>query len=103
MDAIMNKLSAIENAASSIMEDANIQKKDYAKDMEAKTAAFDAELENQTNKKLDTLRTKLGVEMETRLAKQKADAEEALSSMEENYKFRHKAYVEELFSNMLEV
>ena len=44
MDKIIDRLSDIEKAAGSLMDDAGVRKKALAKEMEEKTAAFDREL-----------------------------------------------------------
>jgi len=41
MDKIIDRLSDIEKAAGSLMDDAGVRKKALAKEMEEKTAAFD--------------------------------------------------------------
>ena len=43
MDKIIDRLSDIEKAAGSLMDDAGVRKKALAKEMEEKTAAFDRE------------------------------------------------------------
>ena len=53
MDTVIEKISEIESAATGIMEDANERKKAFAKEMEERTAAFDAQLEAETNKDRD--------------------------------------------------
>ncbi len=50
MDTVIEKISEIESAATAIMEDANERKKAFAKEMEERTAVFDAQLEAETNK-----------------------------------------------------
>lgn len=47
MDKIIDRLSDIEKAAGSLMDDAGVRKKALAKEMEEKTAAFDRELEQK--------------------------------------------------------
>ena len=44
MDTVIDRLSDIEKAAGSVMDDAGVRKKALAKEMEEKTAAFDQEL-----------------------------------------------------------
>lgn len=49
MDKIIDRLSDIEKAAGSLMDDAGVRKKALAKEMEEKTAAFDRELEQKNS------------------------------------------------------
>ena len=44
MDTVINKLWEIEEAAGAITDEANVRKKAFAKEMEDKTASFDAGL-----------------------------------------------------------
>ena len=48
MDTVINRLSDIEKAAVSVMDGASERKKQMAREMEEKTAAFDRELEQKT-------------------------------------------------------
>ena len=41
MDTVINRLSEIEAAAGAIVEEANVRKKAFAEEMDAKTAEFD--------------------------------------------------------------
>ena len=47
MDTVINRLSDIEKAAVSVMDGASERKKQMAREMEEKTAAFDAQLEKE--------------------------------------------------------
>ena len=47
MDTVINRLSDIEKAAVSVMDGAGERKKQMAREMEEKTAAFDARLEKE--------------------------------------------------------
>lgn len=101
MDNVINKLSEIEHNAAAIMEAANARKKEFAVQMEKKTADFDAALEAETAKQVTELRDRMEKTMQAKLAKQKSDAEEILRIMEENYQTNHKAYAKELFQSMI--
>lgn len=59
MDTVLNKLSEIDKAASSIMEEAGARKKAFAKEIEAKTAAFDADLEKETAGKIAEIQKRM--------------------------------------------
>jgi len=99
---MIDKLSDIEHDATAIMDAAGIRKKEIAKEMEDKTSAFDKQLEADTAAKLSDLRAKMEVDMQTKLSKQKSDADKVLAMMEENYRDNHEAYARQLFKAMIE-
>lgn len=101
MDRIIKKISEIEAAASSVMEHANQEKKAFAEKMDASTRAFDAELNAQTEAELLKLRGTLEADMNSRLAAQKAEAEQTLRRMETNYETHHQEYARELFQALI--
>lgn len=101
MDTVIKKISEIEAAASSVMEDANARKKAFAQEMADKTDAFDRELDAMTGQKIDDLRARMEVEMDSKLSKQKTDAEDMLERMEKNYEDHHKDYAKKLFRSLI--
>lgn len=100
MDTVINKLWEIEEAAGAITDEANVRKKAFAKEMEERTAAFDAQLEAETNKRIEELRARMEIEMNERLEKQRNDSQNVLRAMEQRYQEHHTEYVEELFKKM---
>ncbi|MDK2967903.1 MULTISPECIES: DUF3970 family protein [Lacrimispora] len=101
MDAVIEKISEIESAATSIMEHANEQKKALAKEMEERTAAFDAQLENETEKEIEKLKAEMEIKMNQRLKKQQDELQKILEAMEKNFEVHHTQYAKELFNNMI--
>ena len=101
MDTVINKLWEIEEAAGAIADEANVRKKAFAKEMEERTAAFDAQLEAETNKRIEELRARMEIEMNERLEKQRNDSQNVLRAMEQRYQEHHTEYVEELFKKMI--
>ena len=101
MDTVIKQISDIETAASSVMEDANARKKAFAQEMADKTAAFDRELDASTGKKIDDLRARMEIEMNSKLSKQKTDAENMLAQMEKNYEDHHGDYAKKLFQSLI--
>lgn len=100
MNHIISKISEIEASAASIMDAANERKKEYAREMEEKTALFDKELDEQTQAQLDLLRSNMEAEAKKRLENQRAQADLAIHRMEQNYRDRHEQYVQALFDSM---
>lgn len=101
MDTVINKLWSIEEAAGSIVDEANLRKKAYAGEMEEKTASFDAGLEQETAQRIAEIQHKMESEMEARLARQKSDFEALFKQLEDNYSKHHRAYAEALFQKMI--
>mgnify|MGYP000071662047 CR=1 FL=1 len=101
MDKVIEKISDIESAATSIMDNANERKKAFAKEMEKRTAAFDNDLEAQTNAKIDKLRADLETEMNNQLKAQRNESLKILTALENHYKEHHEQYVEDLFQTMI--
>ncbi|MEY8339414.1 ATPase [Lachnospiraceae bacterium 62-35] len=101
MDNIISKISEIEASASSIMDSAGKQKQILAKEMEARIAAFDADLEQRTSAELDRLRSGIEREMKTQLFEQKSRAEKIIAQLQELYDNNHSQYVKDLFDAMV--
>lgn len=101
MDTVINQISSIESAATSIMDDANIRKKEFAKEIDDKMNAFDSLVDAETAKKLEELKSKMEVEMNEKLSAQQSGAENILKTMEEHYHQSHDLLVKELFQSMV--
>ena len=59
MDTVINRLSDIEKAAVSVMDGASERKKQMAREMEEKTAAFDRELEKKTAARISCIQKQM--------------------------------------------
>ena len=101
MDKIIDRLSDIEKAAGSLMDDAGVRKKALAEKMEEKTAAFDRELEQKTAGRISCIQKQMEQEMQEELDKQAADARGMIARLEETYEKQHKLYAESLFRSMI--
>ena len=101
MDKLIEKIAGIEASASSIMEGVNDRKAALAKEMEKKTADFDAELEADTAKKLESLRSDLEAKLKQRLAKQRQKADWALNQLNSSYESHHKEYARKIFQEII--
>lgn len=101
MDTVIEKISEIESVATSIMDSANERKKAFAEEMQEKTAAFDAQLEGETEEKIKKLQADMEINMKLRLEKQRNDSTNLLKAMERRYEEHNTEYVEELFNTMI--
>lgn len=77
------------------------EKKPLPKKWRKKTAAFDRELDSETEARLQKIRAEMEVEMDSKLSKQKSDANSVLTWMEKNYENHHTEYVMQLFQSMI--
>ncbi|MCC8025038.1 MAG: ATPase [Clostridium sp.] len=101
MDTVINKLSEIEDAAGSIMDEAAVRKKAFAEEMEKRTEDFDAALEKETADEIARIQREMEADMNALLAKQTADCEALLKELDENYNQHHERYVKALFHQMI--
>jgi putative H(+)-transporting two-sector ATPase subunit H.a len=101
MDKIIDRLSDIEKAAGSLMDDAGVRKKALAKEMEEKTAAFDAQLEKENQDRISQIRSKMEEELQQELRQQSEDAKATMKRLEATYENRHEEYAQALFKNMI--
>ena len=103
MDTVIKRISEIEKAAVTVMDDAAARKKAFAAEMEEKTRQFDQTAEEETEKKVKSLRQEMETRMNSELSEQKAEAEEErqLAQMEKNYELHHESYVKKLFQELI--
>ena len=73
MDTVIKRISEIEKAAVTVMDDAAARKKAFAAEMEEKTRRFDQTADEETEKKLQSLRREMETRMNLELSGQKAD------------------------------
>ncbi len=101
MDTVIDRISEIEAAAGAIMDEANVRKKEFARQMTEKTAAFDRQLEEETAGRIRKVQEAMEADMREKLSRQKAESDELLRRIEENYETHHEAYTEVLFKAMI--
>ena len=101
MDTVIKRISEIEQSAVAVMDDAAARKKAFAAEMEEKTRRFDQTADEETEKKLQSLRQEMETRMNLELSGQKAEAEKQLAQMEKNYELHHEASVKKLFQELI--
>jgi len=101
MEQILNKLSEIELTANRIMEDADKTKAALSAEMEQECKAFDAELEKETNIKIQELRNSLEKKKDTEITTLRQQMETTLSDLDIFYSRYHQQLSEDLFQRML--
>lgn len=103
MDSIVNKLTEIEDAASAIVQHAEDQKEVLNKEYENKRKAFDAELEKETQLRIDAIRSGLEEKTSGILDSQSGSSTEFIAALEKEYEEKHKEYAHEILRRITEV
>ena len=98
MEQILNKLSEIEITAQRIMEDAGRSKAALSAEMEQQCRNFDAELEQETNRKIQELKDNLEAQELTSLRHR---TEQQLEDLDTYYRQNHQQLAEDLFQQLL--
>lgn len=101
MDTVINRLAEIETGASRILENANQQKQVLAKEMEAKIAAFDAQMDAETEKKLASIHQDLQKEMDQALTDLQKNTEKTLADIHDHFQTECDARAEEIVKQIL--
>ena len=102
MEAVISKISDIETAAVSIMDQANASKKTMSQAMALKTEEYDKQMEQATAERLAKLKQDLDADTQKQLAVQKQQAEQALQAMETDYQANHEAYARQILKSLVE-
>ena len=95
MDSIVNKLTEIEDAASAIVKHAEEQK-------EVKRA-FDHDLDEKTNARLNEIRSDLETKTSQILESQSGSSTELIRSLRKEYEEKHTEYAREILRRITEV
>ena len=103
MDSIVNKLTEIEDAASAIVQHAEDQKEVLNKEYENKRKAFDAELEKETQLRIDAIRSGLEEKTSGILDSQSGSSTEFIAALEKEYEEKHTEYAREILRRITEV
>ena len=82
MEQILNKLSEIEITAQRIMEDAGRSKAALSAEMEQQCRNFDAELEQETNRKIQELKDNLEAQKDQELTSLRHRTEQQLEDLD---------------------
>lgn len=101
MDEVLNKLSAIETAASRIMEGAELQKKALDQQQEARIAGFDRQMEAGAESELEKLRKELSKSVQKDLENMKKNAEASLAEMERDYEQNHEQLASRIYEKII--
>ncbi len=100
MNQIIQRLSEVETAASSIIEEAGARKKQMAKDQDARIAAFEKQVHEETEKKISEQQALLEKQIDEELKAQKEELEKQLVHMDRIYEESHSAIAKQLLTKI---
>ena len=100
MNQIIQRLSEVETAATSIIEEAGAKKKQMAKDQDARIAAFEKQVHDETEKKISEQQAVLEAQIEEELKAQKEELEKQLAHMDRIYEESHSAIAKQLLAKI---
>ena len=103
MDAILDKLTEIENAASAIVRHAEEQKDVLGQEFDEKRKKFDEDLENKTKARLEKIREQLEKEQSRVLNSSSGASEDTICSLLKEYEEKHTEYAHEILRRITEV
>lgn len=103
MDAILDKLTEIENAASAIVRHAEEQKDVLGQEFDEKRKKFDEDLENKTKARLEKIREQLEKEQSRVLDSSSGASQDTIRSLREEYEEKHTEYAHEILRRITEV
>jgi len=103
MELIIEQLSEIEHTAERIMQAAQEQKKEIAKEMELKTKEYDESVDKKTEKRLSELADEYKLQMEKELIELRERTRKASTKMEEVYQKHQDEMAKALFHRIVGV
>ena len=103
MDAILDKLTEIENAASAIVRHAEEQKDVLGQEFDEKRKKFDEDLENKTKARLEKIREQLEKEQSRVLNSSSGASEDTICSRRKESEAKHTEYAHEILRRITEV
>ena len=103
MDAILDKLTEIENAASAIVRHAEEQKDVLGQEFDEKRKKFDEDLENKTKARLEKIREQLEKEQSRVLNSSSGASEDTICSLRKEYEEKNTEYAHEILRRITEV
>ena len=101
MNQIILRLSEVETAASSIIEEAGAKKKQMAKDQDARIAAFEKQVHEETLKKISAKQAELEKQIAEELEAQKEELEKQHAHMDRIYEESHSAIARQLLAKIV--
>lgn len=102
MDVMITKLSEIETAASSIVENARQKKEDIFKEADEKKKIIDEESEKEIEQRIADLIKEMEEKKERDVAALRLSTQQSIQRISEIYEKHHKEIAEEIVGRMIE-
>ena len=102
MDAILTKLSEIEDAAERILDRTAEQKKVLAEEMRVQTESYDRELQDKHNRMMDEERESLRMQREEKLKNLRESMQEQMDQMDRKFGARQEELADGIVRRILE-
>ena len=103
MDSIINRLTEIEETASSIVEHAEAQKAVLDKEYDEKRRSFDEELSEKTREHIQAIQDKLDWDSSEILDGENGAGSREIQALEREYSERHTEYARNILKRITEV
>lgn len=103
MDSIVKRLSEIENAASAIVEHAEEYKTVLDKEYRDARRSFDEELEEQTQERLQKIRSEMEEKTSRLLKSQSGANSDSIVALQKEYEENHTLYAQNIIKRITEV
>lgn len=101
MDTIIKNLSEIEMRTREVMQEANEEKKRIDAELRGRTQDFDQALAQETERKIEEIRQRLGIQAEAELAAHRQATADTLKQITDSYQEQHEQLARGLFEQMV--
>ncbi len=102
MDTVVAKLSEIEDAATSIITNTEVQKKEYANKIHEAQITFDAKLSEMTTNTIKGIKADAQTALDNELQAMRTNNELALKAFQEEYDQYHESYAAQIIKHITE-
>lgn len=100
-EAVLKRLSDIESAAQSVLQQSDARKKELARQMDEKTKAYDQESDQRVAAQVAEIRHEMQQANEKELDKMQRSAEQTSAALETNYRAKKEALADEIVKTIL--
>lgn len=101
MDDIISRLSEIEDSSQGYIDDATLRKKEIAAEINARKELWKQDLDAKTKARIAELQESMNISKEKKILELKQQSETAFKNLQDMYDTNHDKYVDMLFSNMI--
>lgn len=103
MDSIIKRLAEIEETAVAIVDNAEKQKFEEEKKIQAERDEFDRKLNEEVNQRLETIRAEGSKKMEQVLDEERKKHRDTIDNLEAEFAEHHTEYAKKILKQILEV